>query len=204
MNKEQNGEIWTYIASDLSNTYKIGQSTDIKGRIRDLSIGNPTIKLNFIIRGNVESALHKTFKEKRFIGEWYRLTKDDIKRIKLEYARFLFTPKEIEIDKSCELKYGTCNSFSIKYKIDKETIDFYFSYVMQHHSCNTFIFGVTKDIDHIVIQKGNTRGCKLLGYARGLWFNGISLSIQYWGTYSDYRKFERLSQRFYKKVQEER
>lgn len=75
-------EDYTYIMSDSSGMYKIGKSFDPKCRLDNLGIGNPTIKLDFIIKGNIENKLHKLFKNKRVKGEWFRLDKLDLEIIK--------------------------------------------------------------------------------------------------------------------------
>ena len=72
----------TYILTDETGLYKIGKSKDVKRRVRSLMIGNPNIRLVARIPKDVESVLHDLFKEKRVAGEWFRLTKSDLERVK--------------------------------------------------------------------------------------------------------------------------
>jgi len=210
MSTGQNGKIWTYVATDLSHTYKIGQSSNVYSRIKELAVGNPNIKLLFIIRANVESQLHEIFRDKNYFGEWFSLSNDDIKRIKLQFAKYIVTPEEDEIGKKHKLRmydwyfHEVTAPFSVKRKIDKNTIDYYFSYVVQHRSSNCFIFVITKNISNVLDAKGNIRGGVLLGYARGIWFNNISLYTQHWGSYTQYKEFVRNSKSLYRKIRDEK
>ena len=72
----------TYILTDGSGLYKIGKSIDVRKRVKSLMIGNPSIRIVAIFHKDVESMLHDIFKEKRVAGEWFRLTKSDLERVK--------------------------------------------------------------------------------------------------------------------------
>ena len=210
MKHRQDGQIWTYIATDLSHTYKIGKSNDIEKRISDLAIGNPNLRLVFTIQADVESRLHTTFKDKNYFGEWFYLSKDDIKRIQLEYARYIISSEEDEIARKHKLWMGSSYEdekfpFSLRRKPKEGTVDYYFSFVVQHLSSNCFIFGLTKDITRILDVKARIRGGVLLGYARGDWYNGgVTLKTDHWGSFSDYIDFKRNSKKSYVLVKKEK
>lgn len=207
LKNSQKGRMWTYVATDLSHTYKIGQSTDIESRLSDLAIGNPNIRLVFIIQADVESRLHKLFKEKNYFGEWFYLSPDDIKRIQLEYGMYIITQKEDEIAKKHRMNMGTCMQYPLVLhrKVPFDTIDFYYSFVVQHLSSNCFIFGLTRDISRILDKKARIRGGVLLGYARGNWYkSGVTLKTDFWTGYSDYVLFKRYTGKQYHFVKEER
>lgn len=74
-------KIYTYVMSDNSGLYKIGRSSDPKDRLKQLSIGNPSLFLCFYIEGNHEKELHDKFSNKHVKGEWYHLNKSDLKWI---------------------------------------------------------------------------------------------------------------------------
>ena len=78
---------YTYIATDASGFYKIGSSDDVKHRLKAFAVGNPTIKLVLILKGDVEKELHQLFENKRVGGEWFGLLSKDI-----EYIRENYTP----------------------------------------------------------------------------------------------------------------
>jgi len=67
-----------------SGWYKIGIATNISSRLSGIQNGSPfkCTLLHFSKVRNastVEKILHKTFKEKRGLGEWFKLDDDDIK-----------------------------------------------------------------------------------------------------------------------------
>lgn len=81
------GGFKTYILSDSNvGIYKIGKSRDMKGRIKDLSIGNAYLNLVAYIDKDIERELHKRLDNKRFQGEWFRLTKKEVNEIIEEYG----------------------------------------------------------------------------------------------------------------------
>lgn len=69
----------TYLAIDNTNLIKIGRSFDFFKRLRAMSIGNPTIKMLAVFDGDSEKRLHNRFSSKNKKGEWFRLSKSDIK-----------------------------------------------------------------------------------------------------------------------------
>jgi hypothetical protein len=74
-------KILTYLMTDASGYFKIGKTTDVEKRLNTFRTGNPTIRLLHIINNNVETELHRTYRSKRFIGEWFCLSKHDINEI---------------------------------------------------------------------------------------------------------------------------
>ena len=69
----------TYLAIDDTNLIKIGRSSDFFKRLRAMSIGNPTIKMLAVFDGDSEKRWHNRFESKNKKGEWFRLSKSDIK-----------------------------------------------------------------------------------------------------------------------------
>ena len=74
-----------YLLEDSGGYIKIGCSQDVKKRIENIQSNNPTIRVLRLIEtsdiAGLESELHKAFANKRIKGEWFLLTKDDIKQI---------------------------------------------------------------------------------------------------------------------------
>ena len=76
---------------ECNGVFKIGTTSDIKSRLNSLQTSNPTpINLVYTISvplmGNhrdVEKALHIIFENNYVRGEWYKITEQDIERIKL-------------------------------------------------------------------------------------------------------------------------
>lgn len=81
-------DVITYILTDNSGLYKIGSTTNLNERLKQLSIGNPNIQLCFYLKCDVERILHDKFASKRVKGEWFKLTKED-----LAYMRKKWTDK---------------------------------------------------------------------------------------------------------------
>ena len=74
------------IQCDNSNFYKVGISEDPEERLKALQVGCPyplvLIYKKYLKNAfRVEKALHKSLKNKQEIGEWFRLSKDEIKLI---------------------------------------------------------------------------------------------------------------------------
>lgn len=72
----------TYIVTDQTGYYKIGKTIDIERRVNDFIISNLTIELVHVINKNIESKLHKKYKDKNISGEWFNLSKEDIDYLK--------------------------------------------------------------------------------------------------------------------------
>lgn len=77
-----------YLAKDYkSNLIKIGYSCQPNIREKTLRAENPEVDIISILLGgrDLESKLHKQFKEKRIRGEWFALDSDDINLIISSY-----------------------------------------------------------------------------------------------------------------------
>jgi len=80
------------INNPLNNLYKIGITFDFEQRIQQLECQsgcklNPLLVLELEIgvcesSQYIEKYLHNYFKDKRFIGEWFSLNKNDLKEIR--------------------------------------------------------------------------------------------------------------------------
>ena len=76
----------TYLMKDFNTGLtKIGKAIDPKHRERTLQSEKPTISLFAVCEDNIESELHKTYKDKRVRGEWFNLTGEDIDNIVNKY-----------------------------------------------------------------------------------------------------------------------
>lgn len=88
--------------------YKIGITSDINKRLLSIQTGNP-IKLDVVHTeiGNwhTERALHKTFKEYRREGEWFKLPKKIVDNIIIkgfsQYVPLIIIPYSVEEDICC-------------------------------------------------------------------------------------------------------
>lgn len=69
----------TYLAIDDTGLVKIGKTSDFIRRLNDMSIGNPTIKMLAVFDGDSEKRWHNRFASKNKKGEWFHLSKSDIK-----------------------------------------------------------------------------------------------------------------------------
>ena len=75
-------KVKTFIMKDNhNNLYKIGKPINPKFREKTLQSEKPSIDLIKIFNENIESKLHEQFKTKRVRGEWFKLSKEDIKTI---------------------------------------------------------------------------------------------------------------------------
>ena len=73
---------WVYLMEDLSNGYyKIGWSKNAEYRERTLQSEKPTICLLKKVWADfsVEKKVHEFYSAKRIRGEWFSLTKDELK-----------------------------------------------------------------------------------------------------------------------------
>lgn len=78
-----------YLISARTGHYKIGRSTNVANRIRDLSVGFPfELTLVHVIEcpehdhARAEAYLHDLFAHRRVKGEWFSLTPTDVSVIK--------------------------------------------------------------------------------------------------------------------------
>lgn len=73
----------TYIVKDLiSETFKIGVTSDIKKRLKCIKTYTPKSELISLINDDIEKDLHFVFKDKLIDNEWYELNEDDLYLIK--------------------------------------------------------------------------------------------------------------------------
>ncbi len=79
--KDKKIESKTYLMIDGNNFIKIGRSYSPIIRERTLQSQNPTIKLIAFCEKDVEKELHLKYHSKRKRGEWFFLSKVDIKNI---------------------------------------------------------------------------------------------------------------------------
>lgn len=87
-------KVYTYIAVDATGNYKIGRSTQVEEREKQLRTGNSSIEIIIVLDENVEHDLHKKYESKHVQGEWYSLAKNDLKHICREY-RVLWKRKKV-------------------------------------------------------------------------------------------------------------
>lgn len=77
--KPSNNDIKTYIIfEENTGYYKIGKSKQPKIREKTLRSEKPNIKMILVCDKNIESYLHKKYKDKRIRGEWFDLSSDEI------------------------------------------------------------------------------------------------------------------------------
>lgn len=75
----------TYIATDHTGYCKIGKSTKVEEREKQLKVGNSSLKMIVIIDEDVEKELHKYYEKKNVNGEWFGLSKADVQYICSRY-----------------------------------------------------------------------------------------------------------------------
>jgi hypothetical protein len=97
--KEESNQIYdskqkTYLMLDSKGYVKIGKSINPYFREKTLQSENITISLFAVCDKNIESLLHKKYKDKRVRGEWFVLSNDEILDIINEYS---FKIKESEV-----------------------------------------------------------------------------------------------------------
>lgn len=79
--------IFTYLAIDrLSKDIKIGKTFNVKKRERTLRCANPRLSIIAYVKGDIEQCLHDKFSDKRFSGEWFSLSPNDVDSIVNEYG----------------------------------------------------------------------------------------------------------------------
>ena len=74
---------YVYLIRAENGLYKIGKAKNVNARMKPFRVDFPmkwelihTIKSNDY--GAAEGGLHKTFADKRDVGEWFRLSPDDV------------------------------------------------------------------------------------------------------------------------------
>lgn len=76
---------YLYVLKNELGRYKIGVSIDVEKRVKALEISSGSkieIIFKFNSRGDFENKLHRHFKEKRYLGEWFSLNESDLEFIK--------------------------------------------------------------------------------------------------------------------------
>ena len=86
--KKSNGNIKTYLIKNNRNGfYKIGRSINPLKREKTLQSEEPDIVLVKTWSRNIESKLHIEYKDYRVRGEWFELSKAQVKYICIKYER---------------------------------------------------------------------------------------------------------------------
>ena len=76
----------TYIIKDKNTGhYKIGKSINPLDREKTLQSEKPTLKLIKVFKKDIETKLHKEYKDFRIRGEWFNLNKVQLKYICTTY-----------------------------------------------------------------------------------------------------------------------
>lgn len=80
------GFIYVVTADEFSGIYKIGYAKDVKKRLAALQIGCPfKLRAIYVYRSikyaRAESKIHKSFSDKKVLGEWFSMGSIDLKRI---------------------------------------------------------------------------------------------------------------------------
>lgn len=84
---DKNSFFFTYLAIDqLSKEIKVGKTFDIKTRENVMRTANPRLKIFAKVDKDIESEVHENLKNKRVIGEWFKLSANDLKRVFDEYG----------------------------------------------------------------------------------------------------------------------
>ena len=84
--RDSSKEVKTYLMKDnLTKLYKIGRSKNPLNRERTLQSEKPSIKMVKVWSENIETKLHKEYSNYRVRGEWFKLTKVQVKYICTKY-----------------------------------------------------------------------------------------------------------------------
>ena len=79
-----------YIGYDENGLFKIGMTTNFEKRLKQIRNMNPAFQYLCIIPcdnpRSTEKELHRRFESKRYVGEWFKLTADDIQAIVYEFT----------------------------------------------------------------------------------------------------------------------
>lgn len=77
----KNGQIITYIVSDCFGCYKIGKTVNMRDRLMNFYVCNPTIKIEGLIYEDCENELHQICRKRNICGEWFLLTETEVRLI---------------------------------------------------------------------------------------------------------------------------
>lgn len=77
----------TYVVQDLDreNAYKIGRSRNPELRLKRLMYELPNLELIMVCDSDIEQDLHKHFKPKNIVGEWFSLSEEDLDLMVMSY-----------------------------------------------------------------------------------------------------------------------
>lgn len=93
---------YVYIGYDKNGLFKIGKANDYKKRVKQIQNMNPAFEVMACIEtdnpNGLERELHDKFSGSRIVGEWFRLTAEDIQAIIYEYKRIDVPIEEVEKD----------------------------------------------------------------------------------------------------------
>jgi len=77
---------YTYLMIDKSNNaVKIGKSINPFNREKTLQSEKLSINLLYILNKDIETELHRKYKNKRIRGEWFKLSKNELANIVIDY-----------------------------------------------------------------------------------------------------------------------
>jgi hypothetical protein len=107
--KDKDENARTYILADalLPGVYKIGKSSNPTSK-RELTLEaqKPSIEWLYVLNRNVEKELHAKYENKNVRGEWYRLTRRELKQILKDYGfELAMTPNLHSLTKIEKIKW---------------------------------------------------------------------------------------------------
>lgn len=89
-----------YMLRDSNNLYKIGETMDVKARLRHIKHDSPFELIHTIVSQTAwwaEHWLHRRFAHARVHGEWFALTEEEV-----QWTRSII---ELEVSHSLQLKH---------------------------------------------------------------------------------------------------
>jgi hypothetical protein len=93
---------YVYIGYDKNGLFKIGKANDYRKRAKQIQNMNPAFEIMTYIEtdnpNKTERELHDKFFGVRIVGEWFRLTAEDIQAIIYEYNGIDVPIEEVEKD----------------------------------------------------------------------------------------------------------
>lgn len=114
-----------FLSNNINDLIKIGFSVDIEKRIQNMTSTLPFVEIEclFYIEGDYELDLHKHFKDKRIMGEWFDIkgiTKDQVLEILVDLPAkcpqsYIKTLKQRHIHKSYHNYIDSLNYNEAKY-----------------------------------------------------------------------------------------
>ena len=128
----------TYLMWDGEKLYKIGKSKNPKSRLEGLKTANPKISLIAFGEGNNETFLHNKYSDKRYAREWFLLTEDDVKDIKIFFKQRQDFFKEV----SCTITFGKFRGLQLSELVQEYHIKYMNWYIV--NSNDTFWINLFK------------------------------------------------------------